>query len=200
MEMIFLGYFPKRTALRPPWINAPDVDEIASMSECISAGPPGWVNHWLHNDHWLFDSPEIARSILGDEAGAFDIYAFKQAPILIDKGEVVQISVAPAERADRVTPLSEQFRFLGYDAVSRSLGTTFECSPLSCNNAATEMKTNRYCLFETYAEALNGAIEFSQGTYEPGPYYVVEVYRQSAAFVSEPSFPIGEAESDGHAD
>lgn len=174
MDAILVGYFSKRTLVRPLWVHAEQVEEIASVSECISAGPPGWLDHWLHNSYWFFNSMEAACAVLGDDGTDFDVYAYKLYPILAHQGVVhpIQINVPSVE------PIDGNFHLLGYDAVSRSLGSSFECSPLSCNDAARDHVVNRYCLFESYEAALAGAVEFSAGRYEPGPYYVFEVYRR----------------------
>lgn len=173
MDAILVGYFPKRTALRPPWVHANHVVEIASVSECISAGPEDWINRWQHNVHWLYDSPAQAVALTGDHPEAYDIYAYKLYPLIIEYGRTRPFEIVPTETA----ALSGDFQLLGYDAVSRSLGTTFECSPLSCNDAAHDFEVNRHCLFESYDAALDGATKFSTGSYEPGPYWIVEVYR-----------------------
>ncbi|MBI1299470.1 hypothetical protein GC175_31465 [bacterium] len=174
MDAILVGYFPKRTLVRPPWVHADQVEEIASVSGCISAGPPGWIDCRRHNDYWFFNSMEEACTVLGDDRVYFDMYAYKLYPIVAHQGVVhpIQVNLPPA------VPIDGDFHLLGYDAVSRSLGSSFECSPLSCNDAARDHAVNRYCLFESYTTALAGAVEFSAGRYEPGPYYVFEVYRR----------------------
>jgi hypothetical protein len=179
MEFILIGYAPKKTQRHVEWL--PQVDEIASASDCISGGP-GWdVTNWSHNNYWLYSTRALATDILPDsaweESHSYEMYAFKLFPIVVDQG---QIQDAPVQ-VEEVEPLDETSEFLGYDAVSRSQGNSFECSPLSCNSAANEMKTNRYCLFSTLEEALAGAQKFSSQPYEPGPYYVVEVYRNPFA-------------------
>jgi hypothetical protein len=64
--------------------------------------------------------------------------------------------------------------------VSRSCGSSFECSPLSCNGAAERVEVNEYCLVDDPAEAFRLAALFSrlEEGYEPGPYFVVEVWRR----------------------
>ena len=63
MTLLFAGYFPKRIVRRDPWLAAPHVDEIWSVSECMSNGPRGWIDRWRHNDFWLFDSVGLAESV-----------------------------------------------------------------------------------------------------------------------------------------
>jgi hypothetical protein len=173
MEPVLTGYFPKITALRPEWLKAAHITEICSASECMSSGPSDWIDAWKHNDHWVYDSLEIATSVIMEDKSRFEIFAFKQYPIKINHGKIETEEVSEPN----VTPLPADFKFLGYDAVSRSAGNAFECSPLSCNGGAETIPCNPYCLFDTFEDALEGAKTFSSGVWEPGPYYVVEIYR-----------------------
>jgi hypothetical protein len=173
MKAVLIGYALKKTRRQPDWL--PQVDEIASVSNCMSRGP-GWdTTTWQHNDYWFYDTTALAKEIAADldpeGEHAYDLYAFKLFPIIVDQGQIQDVE-----------PLDDTFEFLGFDAVSRSQGSDFECSPLSCNGAANEMRTNRFCLFSTLEEALAGAREFSSKPYEPGPYYVMEVYRSQQVF------------------
>jgi hypothetical protein len=174
MEPTLIGYFPKKTMRRPDWLEADHVEEVCSASECVSEGPKEWVKAWKHNDNWLFDSPEIAEKLVPKARDAFDMYAFSQYPIRVDNGEVVPEAI----RATSVMSLPEDFELLGYDAVARSCGASFECSPLSCNYGAKDFPCNSHCLFDTLEQAVEAAKEFSHGPWEPGPYYVVAVYRK----------------------
>ena len=79
MTLLFAGYFPKRIVRRDPWLAAPHVDEIWSVSECMSKGPRGWIDRWRHNDFWLFDSVGLAESVVpkvNARATAFSAIAF----------------------------------------------------------------------------------------------------------------------------
>ena len=76
-----------------------------------------------------------------------------------------------------VTPMSGAFTRLGYDVVSRSIGTSFECSPLSCNHMADHIPTNKYCLVEDFQSAVDAAKTFEREQCEPGPYFIIEVWR-----------------------
>lgn len=174
MKPVLIGYFPKITLARPDWLRADQVKEVCSASECMSKGPSDWIDAWKHNDHWVYDSPEIATTIIKEEETTFDMYAFKQYPIKIDHGAVENEDVIEPN----VRPLPDDYEFLGYDAVSRSCGNSFECSPLSCNNGAEGVPCNTNCLFDTFEEAIDGAKNFSSGEWEPGPYYIVEIYRK----------------------
>lgn len=174
MDPVLIGYFPKKTVRRPEWVKADHVSEICSVSEHNSEGPPDWDDEWIHNKHWVFNSPEDALLVIVQDAEEYDMYAYRLYPVRVDKTEIFDEEVIEPS----VKPLSDEFELLGYDAVSRSCGSSFECSPLSCNNGAETFRCNSKCLFYTFEEALAGAREFSSGEWEPGPYYVVEVFRK----------------------
>lgn len=56
----------------------------------------------------------------------------------------------------------------------------FECSPLSCNNMAKEFAVNRHCLVDDLDQAGSVAERFAVEEPEPGPYYVIEVWREGS--------------------
>ena len=172
MELTLAGYFPKVTALPPAW-PLPHVAEMCSVSNCLNKDPEGWVGHWLHNELWLFNSPGDARHAIGADPRAFEILAYRLAPLRFVDGRT---EPWPVERV-AVEPLPPEFQSLGFDAVSASHGPQFECSPLSCNLMAAEIPVNRYCLMDTLDEAVAVAVRFSSEQPEPGPYHVVEVLR-----------------------
>ena len=66
---------------------------------------------------------------------------------------------------------------LGFDVVGRSDPARFDHSPLSRNGLAPEWPVNRYCLFETEAQALEAVRRFDERPQdqEPGPHRVVRV-------------------------
>ncbi len=86
-------------------------------------------------------------------------------------------------------PLDGSFINLGYDLVSRechtlvspTCGGQFGHSPLSCNHLAESVPTNRYCLLDTAEEAFALAPTLESSGCEPGPYHIVEVWRQRRA-------------------
>jgi hypothetical protein len=175
---ILIGYFPKRTAPRPEWLHAAGVEEVCSVSTCMSDAPVDWVDQWQHNDMWVYDSPALAFSVVPEaEWDEFDLYAYKLFPATFAGGEPAPVDLP----ALQIEPLSPSFERLGLDVVSRSAGSTFECSPLSCNHKAERIAVNRHCLIEDPATAFRLAAEFTAGGCEPGPYDVVEVWRRRPA-------------------
>ena len=184
-EPTLIGYFAKLTMKRPDWLKAPQVDEICSASTCMSRADWDWINVWKHNEIWLYDSPELALSVVPAETlPACDLYAYRLYPVRFIKGIRKDYSFPDLKTA----PLSSHYERLGYDLFSRTFESVsecapfFECSPLSCNNLAAEVSTNRYCLLDTAEEAF--ALAPTMEAYgqkprgEPGPYHIVEVWRQ----------------------
>ncbi len=176
MHPTLIGYFPKRVAAAPDWLRAEGVKEVCSVSECVSPGPEGWIDRWAHNAMWAFDDEQAAWDVVpgGPSNADFQMFAYLLFPVEFDKGQQKAFAIPPLA----VQPLHARYRRLGYDVVSRSMGSSFECSPLSCNYAARQVKVNEYCLLDDAAEAFRLAVLFSreEGA-EPGPYFVVEVWR-----------------------
>lgn len=175
MEPILIGYFPKQTMLQPDFLKSAGVEEISSAATCLSKEPDGWIDRWLHNEMWLFDTPALAWIVVPEiERATFHLYAYEMFPVKFTKQG--QEPFTPSSLG--VEPLSSSFKLLGYDAVSRSYDNKFECSPLSCCHFAGKIPVNSCCLFADAETALRYAAKFGIEEPEPGPYYVVSVWRQ----------------------
>jgi len=175
MDPILLGYFPKELFAPPDRLSARGVEEIGSVSLCMAAGPDGWLEAWKHNDWGFFANPEIAWSLVpSDKRGDYWLYAYALYPI-----EYGEEGDKPMEvDAPEVLPLGQAYDHVGFDVVSRSTSSYFECSPLSCNLLAEEVETNRYCLFSSLDDARELARSADEKGCEPGPYYVFQVWRE----------------------
>ncbi|MGE0816781.1 MAG: hypothetical protein AB7O28_01555 [Vicinamibacterales bacterium] len=175
---VVIGYFAKRRTPRVDWLAAPQVREICSVSACIAEAPDGWIDRWTHNHLWVYDTPERARDVVSAaQREHFDLFAYRLVPLLFRDGRTEPLELPPTAPS----PIPEGFEALGFDAVSRSAGTSFECSPLSCCNLAGAHGANEWCLFDSSERAAAAAAEWSRGGAEPGPYVVIEVLRQRAA-------------------
>jgi hypothetical protein len=173
-SFVFAGYFAKRVTPRPEWLAAPHIREIWSVSDCVAKGPEDWIDHWQHNTSTLFDTPELAASVIPPEQRpAFAIVAYRFWGRIFDEGEELELD----DDLPSLPAPDPSFERLGFDAVGRD-DNNFMCSPLSCNHAATTFQANEHCLFATLDEAIAGARAFSSGEWEPGPYYIVEVLRR----------------------
>lgn len=172
MALIFAGYFPKKIEPAVDAMGLPGVSEIWSVSNCISKGPEGWIQRWLHNDYGAYDTEELAASVIPEDArAAFVILAYQ-----LWQEEFDEVGTRPIGIAQHLSPvqIGPRYRSIGFDVVSASCGQ-FECSPLSCNGGAKQYGVNPRCLFRTLEEALSAARTFARGGWEPGPYRVVEV-------------------------
>ncbi len=172
MELFLAGYFPKETSLPDGWSVSAGVTEICSVSNCINHQPEGWIETWLHNDWGFFNRVSDTISMC-EEPREFTVYAYRLWPQRFLSGAVENLVLA----ALPVEPVPENFGSLGFDVVSKSVSSFFECSPLSCNGLASEAPVNAYCLLDDLEEAIAFAERCAKEQPEPGSYYVLEVLR-----------------------
>ncbi|MDH4351657.1 MAG: hypothetical protein OEY20_15925 [Gemmatimonadota bacterium] len=173
--LTLVGYFPKRQTQPPPWLLEMGIQEVASVSACVAPGPDDWAQAWRHNAWGFFDGPDVAWSVVPeDQRATFRLYAYALYPSEFADGVERPSEVV----ATGVTPLDSAFAAVGYDVVSRSTSSFFECSPLSCNYLAGEIDTNEYCLVRELEEAVALARRVELRRCEPGPYYVLQVWRR----------------------
>lgn len=169
----FVGFFPKLSTAAPEMFQAIGVETIASVSRCISAGPPDWIDSWSYNALGFYDTEAGARSIVppGDP---YDLYAYEVFPLRAAEARLERFTAREAPGG-----VPADFELLGFDIVSRSTSDFFECSPLSCNQAAMEGTVNRFCLLPHEGEAWEWLRRIArEGSYEPGPYYLFRVWRK----------------------
>lgn len=176
--MIPVGYMAKKVALRPDWLNAPEVKDIYSVSDCISDDFADYIKFWRHNGYWLFDNPNIILELsrkegIDVEGLTFFYYETYEKEFNVESRQWVSFrhSDFPTEVT---TPTQKEHQ--GYDVVTFSMGTNPECSPLSCNHLATEMKTNAHCLLESFDEAKQSLESGKFDNAEPGPFRIFAVY------------------------
>jgi hypothetical protein len=181
MNLVDVGYLPKKITPRPSWLEAPNVRLVCSVSCCIAGDPPDRLRDWNLNDFGFFDTVAAARGIVpADDADEYHVFAYRLYPRRFDEGMDEAVDMPELH----VEPYPPSFGSLGFDAVSRSTSSFFECSPLSCNNGARDLITNELCLFDTLDEAIAEARVFSIGnSWEPGPYYVLEVLADRSRIV-----------------
>ena len=179
-DPILIGFFPKKTARPDAWFGKTSVEEVCSVSNCISCGPDNWMDLWKHNMTWrLFDTEAAAWEIAGQDRRAYDMYAYRLFPVVFDGSEVSPVAAEATAAGD----LSE-YDFLGYDPVSREEGASeFGHSPLSCNKGFDQYQVNRFCLLDDLNAAWRITAEIARDarekhSWEPGPYYLCEVHRK----------------------
>lgn len=177
--MIPAGYMAKRVMSNPDWLKAYRVEDIYSVSGCISKNFADYITFWKHNDFWLFDSPQVIEQVAGehsiDLAGTTMFYyeVFEQ------EFDDAKEQWYPYEREPSFTTnvrLVGQKILAGFDVVNSSQNNAPECSPLSCNSLANEIPVNAHCLLPDF-ETAKQLIETGQFTNsEPGPYRIFAVY------------------------
>jgi len=187
MDLTLIGYFLKRRLTRTDWVSpfqddrespfpvGPPVEQICNVSQCIAHGPHDVKELPFPNEFGGYETPAQAwESLEGDSGHLFELYAFRILPLLFDGGESFPLSVPPLN----LEPLPGSFVRLGFDVVEVINGQCLGCSPLSCNGRYLDAKINPFCLVSSQGEAVSLAKDFSISKPEPGPYGVVEVWRQ----------------------
>jgi hypothetical protein len=176
LKPILIGYFPKRTTVPAGWSIASFVTELCSVSTCLTPAPKNWVEHWRYNDMGFFKTCADALLVLPPQASDFSLFAYRLLPLRFSKDRTEPFEII----AEDVESLPAGFASLGFDVVNKTLAPFFECSPLSCNGMAEEVPVNRFCLLATLDEAIAFAQRCAREEPEPGPFYVIEVLRETA--------------------
>ena len=76
MTFCFVGYLPKNTQRPPTWSGPAHVQELCSVSNCIVAPPPGWIEQWCHNRLGFCDTQDQAVDLVPPGDPSFRILAF----------------------------------------------------------------------------------------------------------------------------
>jgi hypothetical protein len=177
--MIPVGYMAKRIAQRPVWIKEPSVIDVYSVSNCISDDYCDYINYWKHNGYWLFNSPEVIECIAhennidlsGTNLFYYEVY---ERQFNADDKKWEGFDPEASFETNVVPPVQKPLE--GYDVVTFTVGTSPECSPLSCNNLAEEIETNEHCLLDSFDRAKKLVETGRFNNSEPGPYRIFAVY------------------------
>lgn len=178
-----LGYMYKKVEPRTEWLNAPQVKDIFSLSGCVSEYFADYINFWKHNGYWLFDSPSAMRALAQKNSLSLDgmtLFYYEAYDLEFDDQKKVWRPFEPESSFGLNIEVPAKKVLEGFDITSFSVGTSPECSPLSCNSCAAHLDTNEHCLFRTFEEARKAIDEDRLGPCEPGPYRIVAVYSVDA--------------------
>jgi len=177
--MIPAGYMAKRVVRKPDWLKVNGVQDIYSVSGCISKDFADYIKFWKHNGYWFFDSPEVIEQIAQEQSidlAGTTMFFYEVCEQEFDDAKA-QWCPYESNRSFTTNVHKPKKKFLaGFDVVSSSQKNCPECSPLSCNALADEIQTNAHCLlpdFET-AKRLVETGRFNNS--EPGPYRIYAVY------------------------
>ena len=177
--MIPAGYMAKRVSPRPEWLSSARIQDIYSVSSCVSDDFADYVNYWQHNGYWFFDSPEIIRQVCREheidlQGTQFFYYEVHDWEFDADLQQWQSFQPESSFVTQVVTPTQKVLK--GYDVVTFCVRTVAECSPLSCNALATEVATNQHCLLTSLEEAQHLLESGKFNNTEPGPYRIFAVY------------------------
>lgn len=181
--MIPAGYLYKKVALRPNWVEAPYVQDIYSVSGCVSDSFDDYIHYWKHNGYWLFDTPAIMQMIAKENnlsLAGMKLFYYEFDEREYDEKEG---NWSPYEREQFPTNVEVpgEFHLEGFDVVTFSGHTSPECSPLSCCNLAKKIPVNSHCLFSTFEQA-KGALEAGKFDHsERGPFRIIAVHSVGGA-------------------
>jgi hypothetical protein len=177
--MIPAGYMLKRICSKPDWISASGVKDIYSVSGCISEYFADYIQHWRHNGYWLFNEPADVDQIVaktGTDRSLLTPFYYEVYEEEFDESEKLWSAFVPETALITRVEVPKRLLLEGFDVTSFSVGTTPECSPLSCNSLANEIKTNEHCLLETLEDAKDALETGRFDRSEPGPFRIFAVY------------------------
>ncbi len=162
---------------RPKGFHIDGIDDVYSVSGCISEDFADYIQHWKHNGYWLFDSPEIIRTVAQENSiqlGGTSLFYYEVYEMEFD-GKTWSPYEAQSSFPTNVIPPQEKV-LEGFDVVTFYAKNAPEHSPLSCNGIAKEIRTNQHCLLESFAEAYDRLNGGACNNAEPGPYRIFAVY------------------------
>jgi hypothetical protein len=176
--MIPAGYMAKRVVRRPDWLKANGVEDIYSVSGCISKDFADYIKFWKHNGYWLFDSPNMIEQLAREQSIDLAETTMFYYEVYEQEFDDEKEQWCPYEREESFftnVRLPDWKILAGFDVVTSVTRNSPECSPLSCNSLANEIQTNSYCLLPDFdtAKRLIETGRFKNS--EPGPYRIFAV-------------------------
>jgi hypothetical protein len=174
--MISAGYMYKRIIL-PDWLNCQNVTKVYAVSSCISKDFTNYIPYWKHNRYWFFNRPEDMDTLIRQEnlSEEFELLFYELYEKEFDEEQHAWLDFTGEESFGYQVRMPPQKEFLGFDIVTYSMGTSHECSPLSCNWLCQEVQVNQYCLLDDFEKAIQITETLKQNTAEPGPYRIIRV-------------------------
>ena len=181
-EPIWLGYARRPIRVAHEGLAKTPAELICSVTTCGSTYSPGkYERHEFNSSGW-YDTPELAARDAGD-APDHASFAYALHPLVWgpDGCSVTtgQDFLLQGRGVPQVLPRAG-YELIGYDVIVASPVHGLGCSPLSCNVMADEHPVNRYCLIDTWDDAVAAAAAFGRDSPEPGPFVIVGVFMSSA--------------------
>jgi hypothetical protein len=178
--MIPVGYMYKKVVSRPNWIQSDLVDDIYSVSGCISEDFCDYINYWKHNGFWFFNAPIIMEQIaqkVGLNTSTMYLFYYEILEEEFNENSKKWSKFKPESSFPTSVERPLNIRIEGYDVTTFSLGNRAECSPLSCNGLAEKLPVNRHCLFDSFDTAKQFLEAGRFDNSEAGPFRIIAVYR-----------------------
>jgi hypothetical protein len=175
--MVPVGYMAKRVGKPPGWVGPSHVVDVYSVGDCVNDDFADYINYWKHNGYWLFDSPEVIRTVARENSIDLNgtvLFYYEAHGLEYDGENWRPFAPEPSIPTSVVPP--PLMKLEGFDVVTFWAGNAPECSPLSCNGLAEDLPTNEHCLFDSFNEA---EASLNSGRFtkcEPGPYRIFAVY------------------------
>src|SRR5436190_12165132 len=92
-KLVFIGFQVRRVEICPQWLrdfggNTSVVEEICSISDCISNRPEAWIDRWDFNAAWCYNTEEQAVATTPDgQREQYELFAYRMLPIEFDQGK-----------------------------------------------------------------------------------------------------------------
>jgi hypothetical protein len=174
--MIPVGYLAKRVQ-RPKGFHVERVTDVYSVSDCVNDDFADYIQYWKHNAYWFFDSPEIIQTVARENSIQIEgtsLFYYEVYEMEFDGRNWSRYEAEASILAHVIPPAAK--RLEGFDVVTFFARNAPECSPLSCNGLAEEIRTNEHCLLASFGEAYDRVIGGAFNEAEPGPYRIFAVY------------------------
>lgn len=174
-----LGYIARRIAQRPDWLAVAHVQEICSVTNCISKDFADYTTYWRHNGYWLFDHPEVIADICREHAldmSGLRFFYLESDLTQFDPDNKQWVSFTPDDSFSTCVQKAGDAQLLGYDVVTIHGCTTPEHSPLSCNHLASRLPVNKHCLIDNLSDACDYIVRGAFANSEPGLLRIVAVH------------------------
>jgi hypothetical protein len=174
--MVPAGYMAKLVRI-PKGLEIPGIIDVYSVSSHVNENFADYISFWMHNGHWLFDSPEIIRTVAHQKSVSLEatsLFYYEVFEKEFDGAEWSQYAPEPSFPTNVVPPPRKTLA--GFDVVTFFAKNAPECSPLSCNGMAKEIATNEHCLLQSFDDAYDKLSAGAFKSSEPGPYRIFSVY------------------------
>lgn len=175
--MIPVGYMAKRIGSKPESLKAPAVIDIYSVSSHMNDDFADYIEFWKHNGFWLFDSPQVIQTVAQENSidlHGMSLFYYEAHEMEFDGQRWKPFAPELSIPTNIAVPSRKNLE--GFDVVTFWAGNTPECSPLSCNSLADDLRTNAHCLFDSLEEAQSHLNEGHFSGSEPGPYRIFAVH------------------------